>query len=88
MINSKVQYRSLHVIHIIQYIITHGTGRDWTNWASSVLGCLLDSIEKVGERILAKLTYTSHHLQRIVEALSSSFSGRHRHPQCILTHCS
>ena len=55
--------------------------------ASSVLGCPLESVEGVGERrMLAKLTSirdnTSHPLHQTVEALSSSFSGRLRHPQC------
>ena len=55
--------------------------------ASSVLGCPLPSVEEVGERrMLAKLTSirdnTSHPLHQTVEALSSSFSGRLRHPQC------
>ena len=55
--------------------------------ASSVLGCPLDSVEEVGgRRMLAKLTSirdnTSHPLHQTVEALSSSFSGRLRHPQC------
>ena len=54
---------------------------------SSVLDCLLDSTDVVGERtMLAKLTSivdnTSHPLHRTVEALSSSFSSRLLQPQC------
>ncbi|KAK0141058.1 hypothetical protein N1851_021940 [Merluccius polli] len=51
------------------------------------LDCLLDSIEKVGERrMLAKLTSildnTSHPLRDTVWFLSSSFSSRLLHPRC------
>ena len=55
--------------------------------ASSVLDCLLDSIEEVGERRnLAKLTSimdnTSHLLHDTVGSLSRSFSCRLLHPRC------
>ncbi|KAI3373021.1 hypothetical protein L3Q82_023456, partial [Scortum barcoo] len=54
--------------------------------ASSVCGCLLDSIEVMGERrALAKLSTimdnTSHPLHQTVGALSSSFSNRLRNPR-------
>ena len=53
--------------------------------ASSVLDCLLDSTDVVGERrMFAKLTSimdnTSHPLHWTAEALSSSFSSRLLHP--------
>ena len=55
--------------------------------AGSVLGRTLDSVEEVGQRrTLSKLSSIMknqlHPLHMTVEELSSSFSGRLRHPQC------
>ncbi|KAL3993517.1 platelet-activating factor acetylhydrolase IB subunit alpha [Sarotherodon galilaeus] len=55
--------------------------------ASSVLGCPLDPVEVVSDRrIVAKLSSLldniSHPMQETLTALSSSFSGRLRHPRC------
>ncbi|XP_076744780.1 uncharacterized protein LOC143420432 isoform X3 [Maylandia zebra] len=55
--------------------------------ASSVLGCPLDPVEVVSDRrTAAKLSSLmdniSHPMQQTVTALSSSFSGRLRHPRC------
>ena len=55
--------------------------------STSVLGCPLDSVEKVGDRrVLAKLTamldQESHPLHYSLSALESSFSGRLIHPRC------
>ncbi|KAI3376984.1 hypothetical protein L3Q82_000031 [Scortum barcoo] len=57
-------------------------------WASSVLGCPLDSVEVVGNgRMMAKLSSllnnTSHPLQDTLTALGSSFSERLLHPRCV-----
>ncbi|TWW74415.1 hypothetical protein D4764_14G0004180, partial [Takifugu flavidus] len=56
--------------------------------ASSVLGCLLDSMEVVGNgRMMAKLSSmlnnTSHPLQDTLTALGSSFSEWLLHPRCV-----
>ncbi|XP_024660821.2 uncharacterized protein LOC111500370 isoform X2 [Maylandia zebra] len=55
--------------------------------ASSVLGCPLDPVEVMSDRrTAAKLSSLmdniSHPMQQTVTALSSSFSGRLRHPRC------
>ncbi|CAI5677697.1 unnamed protein product [Oreochromis niloticus] len=55
--------------------------------ASSVLGCPLDPVEVVSDRrMVAKLSSLldniSHPMHETVTALSSSFSGRLRHPRC------
>ncbi|KAL3987642.1 hypothetical protein ACER0C_014757 [Sarotherodon galilaeus] len=55
--------------------------------ASSVLGCPLDPVEVVSDRrMVAKLSSLldniSHPMQETLTALSSSFSGRLRHPRC------
>ncbi|TWW54288.1 hypothetical protein D4764_0227710 [Takifugu flavidus] len=55
--------------------------------ASSVLGCPLDSVEVVGNGLMAKLSSmlnnTSHPLQDTLAALGSSFSERLLHPRCV-----
>ncbi|CAI5670812.1 unnamed protein product [Oreochromis niloticus] len=55
--------------------------------ASSVLGCPLDPVEVVSDRRMAAklsslLDNISHPMHETVTALSSSFSGRLRHPRC------
>ena len=54
---------------------------------SSVLGCPLDSVEVVGERLSTMMENDSHPMQETVKDLKTSFSDRLLHPKCVKERC-